>query len=74
MVLTPEQRAAAEAGQDVDAPLSRGSFRGALWKGGVLHYRIDRSLSESTLIIDLSMFSCLLSLHFRNKHMMICNK
>jgi len=45
MILTPEQRAAAEAGQDVDAPVSRGSIRRGLWKGGVLYYRIDRSLS-----------------------------
>ena len=65
MILTLEQRAAAEAGQDVDAPVSRGSIRRGLWKGGVLYYRIDRSLSESTLIINFSMFSCLC---FKGKH------
>ena len=71
MILTPKQRAAAEAGQDVDAPVSRGSIRSGLWDGGVLYYRIDRSLSKSTLIINFSMLSCLLSSHFYKKHMMI---
>lgn len=47
MILTPQQRAAAEAGQDVDAPVSRGSIKRGLWREGVLVYRIDRSLSES---------------------------
>ena len=65
MILTSHQRAAAEAGQDVDAPVSRGSIRRGLWKGGILYYRIDRALSESAnTIINFSMFSCLLSSHF----------
>ena len=46
MILTPEQRAAAEAGQDVDAPASRGSIRRGLWKGGVLVYEISSSLRK----------------------------
>ena len=46
MILTPEQRAAAEAGQDVDAPASRGSIRRGLWRGGVLVYEISSSLRK----------------------------
>ena len=38
MILTAEQRAAAMAGQDVDAPASRGAIRRGLWPGGVLVY------------------------------------
>ncbi len=49
MLLTAEQRAAAEAGQDVDAPVSRGSINRGLWREGVLVYRIDSSLSKSNL-------------------------
>jgi len=44
MILTAEQRAAAEAGQDVDAPASRGSIKRGLWKEGVLVYEISSSL------------------------------
>ena len=46
MYLTPEQRAAAEAGQDVDKPSARGSARRGLWRGGVFVYTIHNSLSE----------------------------
>lgn len=46
MLLTPEQRAAAEAGQDVDQGLSRGSARRGLWRGGVFVYSITNSLSK----------------------------
>lgn len=46
MILTPEQRAAAEAGQDMDAPASRGSIRRGLWKGGVLVYEISSNLRK----------------------------
>ena len=46
MRLTPEQKAAALAGQDVDAQVSRGSIKRGLWRGGIMYYRIDRSLSE----------------------------
>ncbi|XP_078378886.1 zinc metalloproteinase nas-15-like [Oculina patagonica] len=48
MLLTAEQRAAAEAGQDVDAPVSRGSINRGLWREGVLVYRIDSSLSRNS--------------------------
>lgn len=46
MYLTPEQRAAAEAGMDVDQPMSRGSARWGLWRGGVFVYTIHDSLRE----------------------------
>ena len=46
MILTAEQRAAAMAGQDVDAPASRGAIRRGLWPGGVLVYEIDSSFRE----------------------------
>ena len=46
MYLTQEQRAAAEAGMDVDQPMSRGSARWGLWRGGVFVYTIHDSLRE----------------------------
>ena len=46
MLLTPEQRAAAEAGRDVDQVVSRGSARRGLWRGGVFVYTIHGSLSK----------------------------
>ena len=46
MILTPEQRAAAEAGQDVDAPFSRGSINRGLWREGVLVYEISSDLRK----------------------------
>ena len=46
MILTPEQRAAAMAGQDVDAPVSRGSIKRGLWKGGVFVYEISSSFRK----------------------------
>ena len=46
MILTAEQRAAAEAGQDVDAAVSRGSIKRGLWRGGVLVYEISSSLRK----------------------------
>lgn len=48
MILTAEQRAAAEAGQDVDAPVSRGSINKGMWRGGIMYYTIDRSLSRNS--------------------------
>lgn len=48
MILTAEQRAAAEAGQDVDAPLSRGAIRRGLWKEGVLVYEISSGFRKLT--------------------------
>ncbi|KAL9988016.1 hypothetical protein ACROYT_G002411 [Oculina patagonica] len=47
MILTREQRAAAEAGQDVDA-VSRGSIKRGLWREGVLVYEISSSLRRSS--------------------------
>lgn len=46
MLLTPKQRAAAEAGQDVDQVVSRGSARRGRWRDGVFVYSITNSLSE----------------------------
>ena len=46
-MLTPEQKAAALAGGDVDAQVSRGSINRGTWRGGIMYYKIDRSLSES---------------------------
>lgn len=46
MILTHEQRVAAEAGQDVDAPVSRGSIKRGLWREGVLVYEISSSLRK----------------------------
>lgn len=46
MILTREQRAAAVAGQDVDAPVSRGSIKRGLWREGVLVYEISSSLRK----------------------------
>ncbi|CAH3147009.1 unnamed protein product, partial [Porites lobata] len=47
MILTPEQKAAVMAGQDVDAPVTRGSINGGTWKGGVMYYKIDRGLRSN---------------------------
>ena len=49
MILTPEQKAAALAGQDVDAQVSRGSINRGTWRGGIMYYKIDSSLSKSTI-------------------------
>lgn len=46
MLLTPEQRAAAEAGHDVDQVVSRGSARRGRWRDGVFVYSITNSLSK----------------------------
>lgn len=53
MLLTAEQRAAALAGQDVDAPMSRGSIRRGLWKEGVLVYEISSSLRKLMTVLIL---------------------
>ena len=53
MILTAEQRAAAMAGQDVDAPASRGAIRRGLWPGGVLVYEIDSSFREFIEVFKL---------------------
>ncbi|KAJ7393134.1 hypothetical protein OS493_008435 [Desmophyllum pertusum] len=44
IILTAEQRMAAEMGLDVDNPLGRGSARNKQWPGGVMFYVIDSSL------------------------------
>ncbi|KAM7433975.1 hypothetical protein ABFA07_015860 [Porites harrisoni] len=46
MILTPDQRVAAEMGLDVDNPTGRGSTKGRQWPGGVMAYVIDSSLSR----------------------------
>ena len=46
MLLTPEQRAAAEAGQDVDQVMSRGSAISGRWRDRVFVYSITNSLSK----------------------------
>ncbi|XP_074633753.1 zinc metalloproteinase nas-15-like [Acropora palmata] len=48
MMLTPEQRAAAIAGLDVDAVVSRGSIRNRLWRNGIFVYQIDSSFRRSS--------------------------
>ena len=44
MILTTDQRVAAEMGLDVDNPTGRGSTKGRQWPGGVMAYVIDSSL------------------------------
>merc|ERR1719309_633139 len=48
MILTPEEKAAALSGGDVDQPLGRGSIRNKRWPGGVLVYTIDKSLARNS--------------------------
>ena len=44
MILTTDQRVAAEMGLDVDNPTGRGATKGRQWPGGVMAYVIDSSL------------------------------
>ena len=46
MILTAEQRMAAEMRLDVDNPLGRGSIKNKKWPGGVMVYVIDSSLCK----------------------------
>ena len=46
MILTPEQRAAALSGGDVDQPLGRGATKNRQWPGGVMAYVVDSSLCK----------------------------
>lgn len=50
MILTAAQKAAALVGQDVDAQVSRGSINKGTWRGGIMYYRIDSSLSELIIV------------------------
>ncbi|KAJ7393137.1 hypothetical protein OS493_008438 [Desmophyllum pertusum] len=45
MILTADQRMAAELGLDVDNPLGRGSTKNRQWPSGVIPYEFDPSLS-----------------------------
>ena len=51
MILTAEQKMAAELGLDVDNPLGRGSAKNRQWPGGVMAYVIDPSLCKFTFAI-----------------------
>ena len=44
MILTPEQRMAAEMGLDVDNPMGKAATKNRHWPGGVMAYVIDSSL------------------------------
>ena len=44
MILTPEQRMAAEMGLDVDNPMGKAATKNRQWPGGVMAYVIDSSL------------------------------
>ena len=46
MILTPEQRIAADLGMDVDNPLGRGSTVGRQWPSGLVPYVIDDRLGK----------------------------
>ena len=46
MILTHEQRMAAEMGLDIDNPVGRASIRNKLWPGGKMAYVIDSRLCK----------------------------
>ncbi|XP_073253783.1 zinc metalloproteinase nas-15-like [Porites lutea] len=48
MILTPEQRMAAEMGLDVDNPMGKAAIKNKQWPGGVMAYVIDSSLSRDS--------------------------
>ncbi|CAH3022360.1 unnamed protein product, partial [Porites evermanni] len=48
MILTTDQRVAAEMGLDIDNPTGRGATKGRQWPGGVMAYVIDSSLSRDS--------------------------
>ena len=50
MILTPDQRMAAEMGLDVDNPLGRGLSENRKWPDGKLVYSIDPSLGTSEFL------------------------
>lgn len=53
MILTPEQRMAAEKGLDVDNLSGRASIKSKLWPNGVMNYEIDSSLCK---YLDIDLF------------------
>ena len=53
MILTPDQRMAAEMGLDVDNPLGRGLSENRKWPDGKLVYAIDPSLGTSEILVSL---------------------
>lgn len=53
MILTPEQRMAAEKGLDVDNLSGRASIKSKLWPNGVMYYEIDSSLCK---YLDIDLF------------------
>ena len=56
MILTPDQRMAAELGLDVDNPLGRGATVGRQWPGGDLVYVIDSSLCTFEFAVSLNKY------------------
>ena len=52
MILTTDQRMAAEMGLDVDNPLGRGSTKNRQWPKGVMTYVIDSSLCTFQLFLS----------------------
>ena len=58
MILTPDQRMAAELGLDV-APVGRAATKGRQWPRGVMIYAIDGSLCTfvATILDDYYNFS-----------------
>jgi len=52
MILTTDQRMAAEMGLDVDDPLGRGSTKNRQWPKGEMAYVIDSSLSRDSRAMD----------------------
>ena len=51
MILTADQRMAAEQGMDVDNPFGRGSTKDRQWPRGVIPYVIDPSLCKFLLMV-----------------------
>ena len=69
MILTPEQRMAADLGMDVDNPLGRGSTIGRQWPSGVVPYVIDDSLGK--LKICQSVTHDYVNRHYLRHHVML---
>lgn len=55
MMLTPEQRMAADLGLDVDKPFGRGANRGRQWPKGVLIYAIDPALGTFVVFLNAAL-------------------